>query len=255
MSDNPIWDPWWESLYQGSSVPTSYPGSAESYEKAGAFLGGQGLVEEWGCATTFGKRYIHAPYRGVDGGPSEFVDVVADLSTYRSDVPRALIRHVLEHNWNWRAILDNFLLSFKERGVVVLFIPLGKHDINRSFEHRIGQPPTPPGLQLDEESFWSMLSHPDLVVKDEVLQNDTPPFGYERIIYLAKDNTVEIPRVATPRCTIRSCRRVATGQVRSDYVVLGNRFEYAFNACRKHQDDMLEGLYSLEKLPEVSWLK
>jgi hypothetical protein len=240
-------------MYNEHIDPTNYPGSHESYERAGKFLAGERLVEEWGCATTFGRQFIPAPYRGVDGAPSKFVDEVADLSTYMSKTPNALMRHVLEHNWNWRTILANFLASFQEKAVLILFIPAGKHDINRSFEHREGFDPSPPGLQLDEVSLLDLLNRTGLqVMADTELSNDTPPFGYERMFFLEKREDAVPLGAVRPLCTLKGCHRRAGGQVRSDYTILGDRFEYAFNVCSKHQKDMINGLYSL-KLPEVAW--
>lgn len=253
-TDSQTWNQWWPKMYTHHFDPVNYPGSHDSYKLAGEFLAGDDQVEEWGCATTFGRQFIPTPYRGVDGAPSRFVDQVADLSNYRSDTPNALMRHVLEHNWNWRIILDNFLLSFQDRGVVILFIPMGEHDLNRSFAHLVNQPPSPPGLQLDEASFLDMLNRPGLeLVREETLENDTPPFGYERIFYLQKKEGAKALKSPRPRCKVKGCRRVGKFQVRSDYLVMGNRFEYQFNICKEHNEDMFDALYSLERLPDISW--
>lgn len=248
-----VWSEHWPTLYERAKAPVSYPGGSESYELAGKFLAGDALVEEWGCATTYGRKFIPAPYRGIDGGPSIFVDQVVDLREYISNVPRALIRHVLEHNWEWHTILDNFLASFTDRAVIILFIPLGLHDLNRSFEHLVSEPPTPPGLQMDEARFLSRLSRPGLeVVGDEELFNDTPPFGYERIFYLEKKADAKPLSVVQPRCTVGDCDTVTYDRVRVDYTVLGNRFEYAFNCCHRHAQGLMTGLYNLE-IPTINW--
>lgn len=240
-------------MYTGASSPFNYPGSNTSYELAGKFLAGDDLVEEWGCATTFGKQFIPAPYRGVDGASSQFVDVVADLSDYRSDVPKALMRYVLEHNWNWRQILGNFLDSFQQKAVLVLFIPPGEHDINRSFEHRVGHPSTPPGLQLDEDSLFHMLSRRGLAVVDDFdMTNDTPPFGYEHMFFLEKKKRAKAFTSVIPRCKVNDCGKAAVRQVYSEVVALEHRFQYAFNACGDHADRIHADLFSLQ-IPSVRW--
>lgn len=249
---NETWDFWWPTLYNAATKPQSYPGNPDSYMLAGEFLSGDGLIEEWGCATTWGKQFLKSPYRGVDGGISKFVDQVADLRMYRSTVPKILIRHVLEHNWEWRQILANVMASFYDRAAIILFIPLGTHDINRSFEHREGEAESPPGLQMDEMSFENMLYIPGIRVETKVLSNNTPPFGYEKLYFLTKASEVMgYARTATI-CTIPGCKEEAEGQIRSDYVVLDNRFQYAFNVCHPHQVKALDSLYSLQT-PDVSF--
>lgn len=245
---NETWDAWWPELYSEYEKPKAYPGSDDSYEMAGEYLAGNDTIEEWGCATTWGKQFLDSPYRGVDGGPSEWVDEVADLTTYRSKADKILIRHVLEHNWEWRQILQNVVGSFQDRAVIILFIPLGTHDINRSFEHRADKAPSPPGLQMDEESFWYELRNCNLYF-DTTLSNNTPPFGYERVIGINKNGEPNIPFV-DPRCRVKGCTSFAQGQIHSDYVVLDNKFEWAFNTCLAHQEQALKSLYSLQ-VPEL----
>jgi len=253
LGDPNVWNEWWPDLYGHLDEPRSYPGNPDTYKIAGGFFAGEKLVEEWGCATTWGKQFIPAPYRGVDGGPSKFVDVVADLREYSSDVPNAIIRHVLEHNWDWRKILDNFMGSFTEKAAIILFIPMGRHDINRSFENRVDEPKTPPGLQLDEVSFWDLVSRPGVsVVRDEVLTNDTPPFGYERIILLERrDNEDKFMTFPHPRCVY--CNQVGFEQMRVNLEMLRQRYEMAVNVCLPCMKKAQAGLYSLNLVPEVGW--
>lgn len=84
-----------------------------------------GIVEDWGCGTAWMRNYIPPAwtYRGVDGAWSRFADVQADLRTYTSNVPCAVMRHVLEHNADWRTIARNFTDSWHERAALVMFIP------------------------------------------------------------------------------------------------------------------------------------
>lgn len=250
LAENETWAEWWPDLYSSAERPLEYPGGSVSYRLAGEFLAGDDLVEEWGCATTFGRQFISAPYRGVDGGPSKFVDEVVDLRTYRSKVPKALIRHVLEHNWEWRDILRNFLRSFQQSAVVILFIPLGEHDINRSFENRVGVKETPPGLQMDEESFMATLKMPGIkIVQDFELSNDTPPFGYERLFLLEKTTAVTSSS-PLPQCP--TCFRAAATQMRVDVEMLGQRYEIAYNTCQVCAKEKLDKLYALTSVPKVT---
>lgn len=81
------------------------------------------LVEDWGCALAHAKTYCKTAYRGVDGTAGK-ADIVADLSAYRSSVEGVFMRHILEHNHDWRVILDNALNSFTKRMALILYRPL-----------------------------------------------------------------------------------------------------------------------------------
>lgn len=84
------------------------------------------LVEDWGCGLGWLRTFIEPErYRGIDGTKVPGVDVVTDLRMYRSQVPGVFMRHVLEHNVEWATILDNALVSFTRRMVLILFTPMG----------------------------------------------------------------------------------------------------------------------------------
>lgn len=96
-----------------------------TYRKIARFLDRDGvIVEDWGCGGGWLARFIrHATYRGVDGAEAPWVDVQADLRTYESLVERANMRHVLEHNPDWRVIADNFCRSFIQKATLVTWVP------------------------------------------------------------------------------------------------------------------------------------
>lgn len=64
----------------------------------------------------------------MDGSHTPFADRIADLETYRTTCEGLLLRHVLEHNYRWRDILDNALVSFTRRLVLILFTPLAESE-------------------------------------------------------------------------------------------------------------------------------
>jgi hypothetical protein len=100
-------------------------GDETTYRKAMAYLNGHGEIEDWGCGTGFARRFAtRSAYTGIDGSESRFTDKVADLRVYTSDVDCILIRHVLEHNHDWRTILLNAVGSFRVRMALVIFTPL-----------------------------------------------------------------------------------------------------------------------------------
>jgi hypothetical protein len=163
-----------------------YGGDDTSYIRAGLYLSGPGLVEDWGCGTTYARRFIGAPYWGVDGCVSKFTDEQADLAVARKPVPKILMRHALEHNWNWRDILENLLSSFTDRAVLILFLHPGKVDKNISGDD-LSDEAEWPGLELCEPDLNAILdSHPEIEVWREDLITATAPQNYERIYWLSK---------------------------------------------------------------------
>lgn len=95
-----------------------------SYEIGAAWLAACAPIEDWGCGAGWLSTLISSGrYRGIDGTASAHCSEVVDLVHYRSTVPAVFMRHILEHNYEWRAILDNALASFTERMVLILFTP------------------------------------------------------------------------------------------------------------------------------------
>ena len=115
------WAPW----YRGMNEPWPY-GDTTSYEIGAAWLADCALIEDWGCGAGWLSTLISSGrYRGIDGTASAHCSEVVDLVYYRSSVPAVFMRHILEHNYEWSAILDNALASFTERMVLILFTPNG----------------------------------------------------------------------------------------------------------------------------------
>lgn len=113
------WD-WW---YKNVKKMTSFRyGNTVTYQLAEDFLKNLS-VEDWGSGTGAFKRIHRGGYLGVDGSKTPFVDIIADLRNYKSSVDGIMIRHVLEHNYDWEKVLDNAISSFKRRFCLVLFTP------------------------------------------------------------------------------------------------------------------------------------
>lgn len=115
--------------YSTAKSPFPYDDTV-TYGMAAQWVAGRGLVEDWGCGTAWMERYVEGPYRGVDGAWSKFADVHADLRSYTSNVGCAVMRHVLEHNYDWRQIAENFSDSWHDRAALVLFIPPQVEDVD-----------------------------------------------------------------------------------------------------------------------------
>lgn len=109
--------------YQNQKEPNRYGDDDLSYVRAARFLD-DGDVEDWGCGSTYAKRFFKSKYTGVDGAAG-FADVVADLRTYTSHTSGILLRHVLEHNYEWEKILRNALAS-ADKIALVIFTPFGE---------------------------------------------------------------------------------------------------------------------------------
>ena len=119
----------WDKFHATETHPY---GNVATYKRAAEWLTGHGLVEDWGCGRAYFKQFVPL-YRGVDGSGTT-CDERVDLSNYRSNVPCILIRHVLEHNVEWRKILENALCSFTERMVLILFLMPDEEDSVRWME-------------------------------------------------------------------------------------------------------------------------
>lgn len=117
MSNVGKWAPWYD---RGERI--SY-GDTATYGMAAEWLSGLS-VEDWGCGCAAFRAYHDAGYWGVDGSAG-WCDEVDDLTTRRSVTPGLLLRHVLEHNPDWRKVLRNAVASAKQRLVIVTFIPDG----------------------------------------------------------------------------------------------------------------------------------
>jgi hypothetical protein len=136
----------WDRIYSlpGTEDPAPYADTA-TYRMGAEWLARCPLIEDWGCGKGW-LRTLVAPdrYRGIDGSRTPHADVVADLADYRSQVPGVFMRHVLEHDFRWKRILDNALDSFSDRMALILFTPFG--DETRDIEWE--DPPGVPNLSF-----------------------------------------------------------------------------------------------------------
>jgi len=173
----------WSGVYKDLEQPEPYD-DVSTYGIAAAYLADCALVEDWGCGKGWARTAIDPErYRGIDGSRSPFADVVADLVTYRSEVPGLLMRHVLEHNYRWAEILGNALHSFKERMVLILFTPLASTTHVIAYNPHIGVPDISFKLaditdRFSDDIEWSMES-----------QKTATEYGGETILFLSRRAT------------------------------------------------------------------
>lgn len=162
--------------WTGGLVHESY-GAPDTYRLAAKWLQSCGTVADWGGAGGAFGHYLPPSVRYVvvdgtaQGTPGQ---VLADLSTYRQASDGILIRHALELNHNWRAILWNALVSFSQRMVVVTFT--GDDHETRIVKRKSGWPIhafNPDDLRREMGA---------LLVRDETVTTTHP----ERIYYLER---------------------------------------------------------------------
>jgi hypothetical protein len=155
-------------------------GEDTTYKKAAQFLGPGNLVEDWGCGAAYACRFFTPEaYIGVDGA-SGFANKIADLRTYRSDVDGILLRHVLEHNWEWKVILKNALSSARNKLVLITFTPFSDvtHQIAWNEKEKV------PDLSFCKQDLLDILAF-NYFVTEETVQTDTQ-YGTETLFYVTK---------------------------------------------------------------------
>lgn len=112
-------------------------GARESYEIGLKWLEPCAVIEDWGAGSKFAKTLRPQGYVSVD---CEDADVCTDLNVYRSSPDGIFMRHVLEHNIDWRVVLDNALQSFRRRMALIMFLPERASD--EAWHGRHGKIPT-----------------------------------------------------------------------------------------------------------------
>jgi len=162
----------------GTSPPVPY-GEETSYRKAIDFLDGPHIVEDWGCGLAWARRFVkRGRYIGVDGSWSLHADLITDLRLYRSRADAILMRHVIEHNWEWRKVLENALASFQKRFALVLFTPFSgeTHSIGSSWG-------CIPDLSFRKDDLIEMLR--PFPFTEESLRTQTQ-YGIEHLFYISR---------------------------------------------------------------------
>jgi hypothetical protein len=166
----------WEARYNTDSFPY---GDETSYKKAASFLEGHGLVEDWGCGAAWAKQYF-TDYRGIDGSGGH-ADRIADLREYTSQVACVLLRHVLEHNHDWKSVLRNAVRSFTERMVIVICTPFAEE--TRQIATHWSEIPD---YSFNREDIMEELF--ELEVSSETVVTETV-YGVEAIFYISRPHT------------------------------------------------------------------
>lgn len=159
--------------------PTPY-GCDTTYRKAMDFLADCQTVEDWGCGSAYAKTFAKTgqTYVGVDASKSKYSDVVADLRYRRSNPEGILIRHILEHNWGWRKILENVLESAKKKIALIVFTPFGEE--TKSIATNWSEIPDLSFKKGDITGYFKGYEW-----REETLQTHTQ-YGQETIFYIER---------------------------------------------------------------------
>lgn len=173
------WDRFWSP--EGAR-PTAF-GIPASYDVAARWLC-EGLhkpcaiaprLADWGCGANCGSvlravRSCGVPadwvrYIGIDCAWTDCATVRGDLAAVEVRSELALMRHVLEHNHDWRAILANFLQSFTERAALVIFTKWADET------HLSHEDATAPYLRFRKADITEVLG--DLLAEERVVKGES----------------------------------------------------------------------------------
>lgn len=154
----------WNNWYRSENIgKISYGGDAITYLMAASFFADLGEVEDWGCGVGGFKNYCTTKYIGVDGSNTPFADKMRDLTTYRSETDGIMLRHVLEHNYDWQKILTNALSSFKKKMFLCLFTPFAETTTEIAYTEAVGVPDLSMSKAEIESNFtdikWCLLEN------------------------------------------------------------------------------------------------
>jgi hypothetical protein len=187
----------WDRIY-GGMVKGDYGafGNVETYERAKAFLKDCAKIEDRGCGRAFFSTLFPAgQVINIDGTQNPNVDIHADLEEYRSVVPGIMMRHVLEHNYQWQKVLACAVESFTERMVLVLYTPLVKEPVPPAKEwHGFSMEVLDliecwgniPVLSLRQKTIEDLLTEHNVSWLLEENISSACDFKYEHIYYLQK---------------------------------------------------------------------
>lgn len=162
--------------------PVQNYGTTGSYERAANFLDPFcEEVEDWGCGKGAARPYFSKTrYIGIDGSGSKHADKVVDLRDYHSETDGILIRHVLEHNYDWPLILRNAVESFRKRMCLVFF--LEPEPYTRLW---LANPSGVPNLHIGRKLLLSILEGLEFR-EDKIPRNDSTPHKAEYLFYVER---------------------------------------------------------------------
>jgi hypothetical protein len=177
MGNVGVWDVWYAG--SGREEPRPY-GDVHTYGIGADWLAGCGLVADWGCGFGWLRTLIEPDrYIGIDGSQTPHADIIADLTEYREPTPGVFMRHVIEHNREWRKVLANAVASAQERMVLILFTPMADATCDLPTDHGLDVPDISFAL-VDLEPFFDGMT-----VQMETLATGTQ-YGVETVFLMER---------------------------------------------------------------------
>lgn len=171
------WNGWYKNLRQMGSFRY---GNTVTYKMAEQFLSGL-EVEDWGCGAGGFKRIHQGGYIGIDGSNTPYANKILDLSSYQSQAEAIMMRHVLEHNYDWAEILNNALVSFQKRFCLVIFTPF--QEVTKEIDHNKRHGVDAPTIAFNKQKLETKLSA--FKWKMKTIKTKTA-YGEEHIYFIQK---------------------------------------------------------------------
>jgi hypothetical protein len=179
----------WQHLY-AEGKPVCY-GNEITYRIGAEFLADCATIEDWGCGGQFFREIMRGrnpacKVIGIDGSEG-CCDIVAELAEYRpaTILDGLFLRHVLEHNRNWREILANALASFRRKFFLALFTPPSVAETNL-YEFRFPSGATCPVLSLPFVELFEIVRAAGCNVTSETMISPGLEFGVETVLRIEK---------------------------------------------------------------------
>ncbi|OGK52594.1 hypothetical protein A2966_03575 [Candidatus Roizmanbacteria bacterium RIFCSPLOWO2_01_FULL_41_22] len=173
----------WDSWHKGVKSNYSFRyGNTVTYQLAADFLADVNEVEDWGCGTGGFKRLYKGKYIGIDGSVHPSVDKLVDLRRYRSSVEGIMMRHVLEHNYDWEKVLAGAVSSFIRKFCLVLFTPFT--DTTQEITHNKKYGVDAPDIAFNRNDIERFFEGLKWRLQDNIKTNAY--YGVEHIYYVEK---------------------------------------------------------------------
>lgn len=175
------WDGWYTNL---PTQPGSFNyGDTLTYRLAAEFLKDCKDVEDWGVGAGGFLRY-RPDAIGVDGSDTPFAQKkYVDLRSYTTDVEGINIRHVFEHNYNWKDILENAVKSANKKLAITLFIPLINDD-TKQLAHNAVHGVDVPDMAINEKEFMDVIMKKNPVKIQRAKFDTDTGYRKEEIIFV-----------------------------------------------------------------------
>lgn len=161
----------------------------ETYKKGYDFLHNDcEKIEDWGCGTGGFKRFFKESsnqYVGVDGSNTPFSNIKADLLKYTSTVDGIFMRHVMEHNYDWKIMFHNACRSFTKKMCLIIFTPFSSTDETVEIAHNLHHGVDVPDLSLSKRDLLEIIDTYGIKYTEETVYNNTG-YGLEHIFLLEK---------------------------------------------------------------------